>query len=466
VIEELHVVVLAAGKGTRMRSELPKVLHRAAGLPLIEWVLRLARSLEPASITMVLGHGADQVRAELSGAADVRFVLQEPQLGTGHALLQARPLLAGRPGTVVLLSGDVPLLTRRSLERVVAIRRELEAAVVVASAHVPDPTGYGRIVRKDGALERIVEHRDATDDERQIKEINSGVYAFAMDKLFESLAQVGSGNAQGEYYLPELVDIARRSGRAVHAEVLSDAHEILGVNTRVELAALARMLRARTNTALMESGVTLVDPDTAYIDPDVRIGPDTVVHPSVSLEGRTSIGVGCELQSGVRIVDSTLGNQVSVLNHSVVQNSTVADDAKIGPFARLRPQSVICEHVHIGNFVEIKKSEIGAGSKIGHLSYVGDASVGAGVNIGAGTITCNYDGVTKHKTAIGDRAFIGSDTTLIAPVSVGEGAYIAAGSAITEDVPGGALGVARSRQTVKPGWATQRFQTTPKSSQR
>lgn len=464
--EDLHVVVLAAGKGTRMRSEVPKVLHRAAGLALIEWVLRLARSLDPASMTVVLGHGADQVRAALAGANDVHFVVQEPQLGTGHALLQTRSLLEGQRGAVVLLSGDVPLLTKSSLERLIATRRELEAAVVLASATVADPTGYGRIVRTAGVLTRVVEHRDATADERAIREINSGVYVFALESLFESLARVRSSNAQGEYYLPELIEIGKKAGRVVHAEVLADPNEILGVNTRAELAGLARLLRARTNAALMESGVTLVDPDTAYIDPDVRVGADTVVHPFVSLEGATTVGSRCEIQSGVRVTASHLGDDVVVLNHSVIQESSIASGSRIGPFARLRPKSTIYSQVHIGNFVEVKKSSIGEGTKIGHLSYVGDSTVGAGVNIGAGTITCNYDGVAKHRTTIGDRAFIGSDSTLVAPVSVGDGAYVAAGSAITEDVPAGALGVARSRQTVKPGWATQRLKAASKPSQR
>lgn len=455
MVNDLHIVVLAAGKGTRMKSGLPKVLHQAAGLPLIEWVLRLARSLDPASITVVLGHGADAVRAEVE-AADVRCVIQEPQLGTGHALLQAKPALEGASGRVLLLSGDVPLLTAASVARVLDVQRARQAAVVVATAEVPDPTGYGRMIRESGALVRIVEHRDATAAEREVREINSGVYVFELAPLFAALARLGSSNAQGEYYLPDLVDINRRDGRVVEAVKLDDADEIRGINTRAELAEVGRVLQGRINARHMAEGVTLVDPATAYIGPDVHIGQDTILHPFVILDGATSIGAGCELHAGTHISGSTLGGGVTVLNHSVVEASSIADGAKLGPFARIRPESTIGPDVHIGNFVEVKKSQLGKGTKIGHLTYIGDATVGAGVNVGAGTITCNYDGRKKHRTVIGDGAFVGSHSTLVAPVRVGEGAYVAAGSAITENVPDGALGIARGRQTNKTGWVAAR----------
>ncbi|MGE0361905.1 MAG: bifunctional UDP-N-acetylglucosamine diphosphorylase/glucosamine-1-phosphate N-acetyltransferase GlmU [Vicinamibacterales bacterium] len=454
--DDLHVVVLAAGKGTRMRSALPKVLHRAAGLPLIEWVVRAARGLRPQSITIVLGHGSDQVREWFDGATDIRFVIQEPQLGTGHALLQAERVLSGRHGTVLLLSGDAPLVTKTSLERVVALRRHHGASVVVATADLPDPSGYGRIVRDGGALARIVEDRDATPAERLITEVNSGIYAFSLASLFDALRGLGSSNAQGEYYLPELVVVHRRAGRVVVADRLSDADEIRGINTRAELATVSRLLQQRINTSLMAAGVTLEDPATAYIGPDVTIGPDTVLHPFVFLEGRTVVGPECEFHSGARIVDSVVGSRVTVFNHTIVAESTLADDTRVGPFARIRPNSSLGAGSHVGNFVEIKQSAVGDGSKIGHLSYIGDASLGAGVNIGAGTITCNYDGRSKHRTTIGDKAFVGSDSTLVAPVTIGAGAYVAAGSAITEDVPAGGLGIARGRQTNKPGWADAR----------
>lgn len=452
---DVHVVVLAAGKGTRMRSALPKVLHRAAGLPLVEWVLRLARSLEPASITVVLGHGADAVRQAVE-APDLRFVLQEPQLGTGHALLQTKPLLEGASGRVLLLSGDVPLLSTASVRQVLDTQAA-GAAVVVATSLVENPSGYGRIVRVDGGLERVVEHRDASADERQIREINSGVYAFDLGSLFEALAEVGSANAQGEFYLPDLVAIHRRAGRRVAAVMIEDPDEILGINTRVELAEVGRMLQRRVNDAHMTAGVTMVDPATAYVGPDVIIGQDTVLHPFVMLEGRTVIGSDCEIHGGVRVVDSALGDRVQVYNHTVVSASVIAADAHLGPFARIRPGSTLAEGVHVGNFVEIKKSTLGKKTKVGHLTYLGDASVGAGVNVGAGTITCNYDGERKHRTEVGDGAFLGSDSTLVAPVRIGAGAYVAAGSAITEDVPDGALGIGRGRQSNKSGWVAARW---------
>jgi len=456
VTSPLHVVILAAGKGTRMKSRLPKVLHRAAGLPLLDWVLRLARSLDPASITVVTGHEAQRVESA-AAAADVRFVLQEPQLGTGHALRQAQPVLAGATGRVLLLSGDVPLLQADSVRALLDRQAAAEAALVVATARVADPTGYGRIVRDaSGALQRIVEHRDASDELRRIDEINSGVYVFALAPLFEALARVGSANAQGEYYLPDLVEIFHRDGRAVDAVALADPDEIRGINTRAELAEVGRILQTRINAAHMAAGVTLVDPATAYIGPDVTIGSDTIVHPFVILDGRTAIGADCELHAGTRISGCEVADRVTVFNHSVLQDSKISSGATIGPFARLRPQSELYEDVHVGNFVEIKKSTLGKGTKIGHLTYIGDATVGAGVNIGAGTITCNYDGQKKHRTVVGDGAFVGSDSTLVAPVTVGKGAYVAAGSSITENVPDGALGIGRTRQMNKPGWVAAR----------
>jgi bifunctional UDP-N-acetylglucosamine pyrophosphorylase/glucosamine-1-phosphate N-acetyltransferase len=437
-----------------MRSARPKVLHRAAGLSLLEWVLRLARSLQPRSISVVVGYGAEAVEAEAS-APDVRFVRQEPQLGTGHALLQTRPLLDGASGRVLLLSGDVPLLGAPSVRRLLDVQRDGHA-LVVATADVPDPTGYGRIVRDAGELARIVEHRDASSDERRLAEINSGVYVFELAPLFGALAGLGAANAQGEYYLPDLVDIHRRAGRRVAAVKLDDAEEIRGINTRMELAEVAQALRRRINAAHMTGGVTLVDPATAYIGPDVVIGADTVVHPFVMLEGQTSLGGDCEIHAGARISDSVLGDRVTVYNHTVVTSSRLAAGATVGPFARIRPDSELAEDVHVGNFVEVKKSVLGRGTKVGHLSYLGDSTIGAGVNIGAGTITCNFDGQRKHRTEVGDGAFVGSDSTLVAPVRIGADAYVAAGSAITEDVPDGALGIARGRQSNKPGWARAR----------
>jgi bifunctional UDP-N-acetylglucosamine pyrophosphorylase/glucosamine-1-phosphate N-acetyltransferase len=452
----VHVVVLAAGKGTRMKSRRPKVLHPLAGLPLIGHAVRTAKSLAPASITLVLGHGAEAVQHALSSIDGLTFVTQEPQLGTGHALLQAEPVLAGRTGTVVLLSGDVPLLRAESVERLVAHHVSHGAAATVLTTRVDDPFGYGRIVRTDGRIARIVEHRDATLDEQRIREVNSGIYAFDLPPLFDALRAVATGNSQGEYYLPDLVSIYRARGRAVETVALEDPTEVQGVNSQAELAALAAAVRRRLVEALMTSGVTCLDPATTYVDVDVRVAADTVLHPNVYLEGRTVIGAGCEIHAGTRVVDCTVEDGVVIRNHCVLQSSRISSGAVLGPFAHIRPDSDVGAGAHVGNFVELKKTTLGPGSKANHLAYLGDATVGSGVNVGAGTITCNYDGTHKHRTVIEDGAFIGSDSQLVAPVRVGRGAYVAAGSSITSDVPDGALGIARARQVNKDGWAASR----------
>jgi bifunctional UDP-N-acetylglucosamine pyrophosphorylase / glucosamine-1-phosphate N-acetyltransferase len=455
-VSALHLVILAAGKGTRMHSTRPKVLHEAAGLPLIDYVLRAAASVSPESITLIVGHQAAAVQAALGGRPGLQFALQEPQLGTGHALLQAEAALMGKLGTLVLLSGDVPLLRAGSLRALVRRHTEAGAAATVLTAIVDDPHGYGRIVRRDGRIAAIVEHKDAIESERQIREINSGIYAFDLGPLFGALRQIGSANAQGEYYLPDLVTIYRERGLAVETLTLDDPREILGVNSRKELAQVASTLKMSRNDALMASGVTLVDPATAYIGPDVTIGADTIIHPNVQLEGRTEIGARCEIQSSVRIINSIVADEVTIENYCVIADSTIARGARVGPFARIRPESTIGEGAHVGNFVELKKTTLGKGSKASHLTYLGDATIGEQVNIGAGTITCNYDGTAKHRTTIEDGAFIGSDSQLIAPVTVGRGAYVAAGSSITEDVPPGSLAIARGKQTNKEGWAAKK----------
>ena len=325
--------------------------------------------------------------------------------------------------------------------------------MTLLTAHLADPAEYGRVVRESGTPARIVEYRDASPDERRITEINSGIYAFDLTGLFEALSGLAPQNVQGEYYLTDLVDAYRRRSMRVAAVMLEDASEIQGINSRSELAEVGAIVRAEKNQQLMAAGVTIEDPSATYVQPDVTVGPDTILHPGVSLEGQTRIGAGCEIHSGVRIVNSTLGDRVLVRNHCVIVSSRIADDSKIGPFAHLRPDSDVGSGAHVGNFVELKKTVIGAGSKANHLTYLGDATVGAGVNVGAGTITCNYDGRNKYQTVIEDEAFIGSDTQLIAPVRIGRGAYVAAGSSITEDVPPGALAVARGRQVNKEGWA-------------
>jgi bifunctional UDP-N-acetylglucosamine pyrophosphorylase/glucosamine-1-phosphate N-acetyltransferase len=449
----LHVVVLAAGKGTRMKSAQPKVLHRAAGLPLIEHVLRLAAALQPVTTTVIVGHGASLVEWSQRARPGLRFALQEPQLGTGHALLQARPHLPEGEGTVLLLSGDVPLLRLATVRRLLDRHVETHAAATVLTARVPDPSGYGRIVRRDGTIAAIVEHRDATPEERRIDEINSGVYAFDLAPLFDALASIRSGNAQGEYYLPDLVRIYRSRGRGVETVTVADAREIMGVNSRRELADVNAILKTARVEELMAAGVTIVDPASTFVGPDVSVGPDTVLHPNVYLEGKTTIGSGCEIQACVRLVDAIVEDGAVIQNFCVIEQSRIRAGAEVGPFARLRPNSDVGEHAKIGNFVELKKTTLGKGSKASHLSYLGDSTIGEKVNIGAGTITCNYDGRVKSPTVIEDEAFIGSDTQLIAPVRVGRGAYVAAGSSITDDVPAGALGIARGKQINKEGWA-------------
>lgn len=449
---DIHVVILAAGKGTRMRSADPKVLHLAGGLQLIEHVLRAADTLQPATTVVVVGHMAERVEQAVRKRLGLRFALQQPQLGTGHALLQAEPHLAGKSGTVVLLSGDVPLLRPATLQALIATHEARGAAATVVTARVHGPHEYGRIVRQNGRIAAIVEHKDATVAQRQIDEINSGIYAFALEPLFGALRSIGAANAQGEYYLPDLVAIYRDQGLTVETVLLADSREILGVNSRRELADVTAILKATRNDELMTAGVSIVDPASAWIGPDVTIGADTVIHPNVYLEGQTRIGANCEIHAGVRIVDSTIDDGVVINNYCVITESHVATGARIGPFAHIRPQSEIGEGAHVGNFTELKKTSMGKGSKANHLSYLGDAVVGEKVNIGAGTITCNYDGTHKHPTVIEDGAFIGSDTQLVAPVRVGKGAYVAAGSSIVEDVPPGALGIARGKQVNKDGW--------------
>jgi bifunctional UDP-N-acetylglucosamine pyrophosphorylase / glucosamine-1-phosphate N-acetyltransferase len=455
---DLHVVVLAAGKGTRMRSSLPKVLHRAAGLPLIDYILRAAESLRPTSLIVVVGYEADQIREALGTRPGLAFVVQEPQLGTGHALLQTKPLLENARGTLLLLSGDVPLLRRETIERLVRTHESQSAAATVLTAVVDNPTGYGRVLRENGAITEIIEHKDATADQRLISEINSGVYTFDLAPLFAALKSIGSTNAQGEYYLPDLVRMYRTRGLTVETVKLADRNELLGVNSRRELADVATILRSRKNDELMAAGVTLVDPASAYIDPDVTIGGDTIIHPGVFLEGRTRIGANCEIHSGVRLVNTTVDDDAVIHNFCVIFNSHIASGAQVGPFAHLRPDSHVGEQAKVGNFVELKKTTLGRGSKASHLSYLGDSTIGERVNIGAGTITCNYDGIAKHPTVIEDGAFIGSDSQLIAPVRVGKGAYVAAGSSITEDVPAESLAIARSKQVNKEGWTKSRRQ--------
>jgi bifunctional UDP-N-acetylglucosamine pyrophosphorylase/glucosamine-1-phosphate N-acetyltransferase len=453
---DVHVVILAAGKGTRMKSALPKVLHRVAGRPMIEHVRAVAQVLRPRSTTVVIGHQAEVLESAMPRHGDITFVVQEPQLGTAHALLTTEPVLRDATGVLVLLSGDVPLLSGDTLKRLVERHVSRAAAATVVTAVVDDPSSYGRIVRVGEQIARIVEERDATSAEREIREINSGIYAFALAGLFDAVRSIAPENAQKEYYLPDLVAINRRRGLVVETVTVSNPDEIRGINSRVELAAVSRIVRDQKTAELMASGVTIEDPATAYIDRDVTIGADTILHPCVSLEGNTTIGMGCEIHSGARIVDSQIGDRVTVFNHCVITSAKVADDARVGPFAHLRAGADVRAHAKVGNFVELKKTVVGAGSKAGHLAYLGDATIGENVNIGAGTITCNYDGVKKNETVIEDGAFIGSDTQLIAPVTVGKGAYVGSGTTIRQNVPAGALAVSAGRQRNFEGWVEEK----------
>jgi bifunctional UDP-N-acetylglucosamine pyrophosphorylase/glucosamine-1-phosphate N-acetyltransferase len=396
------------------------------------------------------------LRHGLDGFPDLTYVTQEPQLGTGHALLQTAVALERKAGLVLLLSGDVPLLKSHTLAALVQKHVESKVAATVLTAVVDQPYGYGRIVRLKGRISRIVEERDASPAQRKIREINSGVYVFSLGPLFESLRGLATGNAQGEYYLTDLVSTYRRRRLGVETVVVDDPNEIRGINSRSELAEASRIVRQKKNEELMAAGVTIEDPSTTYIDDDVVVGADTVIHPGVHLEGKTQIGQACEIHSGVRIINSTLGDRVTVQNHCVINSGKLAAGVTIGPFAHVRPDTELGESVHIGNFVELKKAVLGKGTKAGHLAYIGDAVVGENVNIGAGAITCNYDGTQKYQTTIEDGVFVGTDSQLVAPVTIRKGAYIGSGTTIRENVPAGALAVSAGRQRNIEGWVERK----------
>jgi len=450
-MSQVTAVILAAGEGKRMRSRQPKVLHPLCGLPLIAYPLRTARALAD-RIVLVVGPNADAV-VERAGSG-VRAVVQRERLGSGHAVLQAQAECG--EGTILVLPGDMPLLSVETIGRLVDHHRKSRAAATVLTAVVPAPQGYGRVVRRGGHVKRIVEDRDATAAEKKIAEINTSVYCFAAAKLWQALGKVRADNDQGEYYLTDVIGILARAGARVDAVVIPDPGEAAGVNDRKQLAAVAAVQRRRILDRLMESGVTILDPASTYIDDTVTIEPDTTIHPHVTIEGPSAIGGDCIIGPGCHVSASRIAERVTLLPYCVIRESAIDEDATLGPFCHLRPLAHVGPKAKIGNFVELKKSTIGRGSKVPHLSYVGDATVGEGVNVGAGTITCNYDGVNKHETKIGDRAFIGTNTSLVAPVTVGEGAYVGAGSTITKDVPPGALAVGRAQQIVKEGWAARK----------
>ncbi len=456
---DLAVVILAAGLGTRMKSRHAKVLHQVGGRTLIELVVDTATRLAPPDLVyVVVGHQAGRVRQAVAPSG-VRFVEQKEQLGTGHAVLTGRGEIDRAAPHLLLLYGDCPLVRVETLQAL--LRRHLEsgAAATVLTTRLADPTGYGRIVRDaEGRLIRIVEEKAASPAERAIQEINSGIYCFETAPLFECLAGLRPDNPAGEYYLTDVISCLVRRGLPVSSHTVDDPSEVLGINTRVELAEVDALLRRRTARDLMLSGVTIQRPETVLVDSGVCIGQDTILEPFVQVLGHSTLGAGCRIRSYSVISDSSLGDEVVVQPWSWVHDSRIERGVQIGPYARLRGGNHVEQDARIGNFVELKKTRLGRGSKANHLAYLGDATIGAGVNIGAGTITCNFDGAAKHPTVIEDGVFVGSNSTLVAPLRIGPGAYLAAGSVITEDVEPGALAIGRSRQTVKPGWALRRKQ--------
>ncbi len=455
-MENLTVVILAAGLGTRMKSKKAKVLHEAGGMPLVEHVVRTALEFAaPDRVFVVVGNQAEQVEAALSRYG-VQFVLQAEQKGTGHAMTVCRGRVAAE-GPLVILYGDAPLLTVDSLRRLIEEQRNTGAAASVLTTMLDNPAGYGRILRDtEGNVAAIVEEKAATPEQRSVREINSGIYCFDGSVLWRHLDAIGTDNPAGEYYLTDIVEIFRRAGHATRPVLLEDATEVLGINTRAELAIVDRVFRDRKNHELMLDGVTIQKPETVTIDAGVRIGRDTVIEPFAQILGRTVIGEDCRVGACSILRDAALANDVRIAPFTTVDSSQLDSGSRAGPFARLRMQAHVEADASVGNFVELKKTRLGRRSKSQHLAYLGDATIGEDVNVGAGTITCNYDGRAKHPTAIRDGAFIGSNATLVAPVEIGTGSYVAAGSVITESVPGDSLALGRARQVVKEGWARKR----------
>ncbi len=458
--------MLAAGKGTRMKSARAKVLHAAHGLPLLEHVLRAVSQLGASPLSVVVGHQAESVEAAFAGR-DLAFVRQDPPLGTGHAVQAARGVFSRTPErTLLVLSGDVPLLGAQTLTRLLETHEAQGAAATLLTVSLPDAGAYGRVLRDDaGHVAAIVEAKDATDKERAVREINAGIYAFEVPALLEVLSLLRPQNAQGEYYLTDVIGLLRGRGHRVAALCAEDPAEAMGVNTLAELAEISRLLSARRLAELMRQGVVVEDPGSTHVGLDATVEPEAVLRAFTLVEGRSTVRGGAMVGPWVRLVDAEVGRGAQVLDHCLLRECVVEEGASIGPFAHIRPESWVGPGAKVGNFVELKKTRLGAGAKAPHLSYIGDATVGAKANIGAGTITCNYDGTHKHPTTIGERAFVGSNSTLVAPVVIGEGSYVAAGSAITGDVPPGALAVGRSRQVVKPGWVEERTRNRPRKEQ-
>ena len=459
-LPDCAIVILAAGKGTRLKSSRAKVLHRAGGLPLIEHVVRACQRLKPRAIIAVVGHHAEDVSAVLKPLG-VQIVIQEPQRGTGHAMLMARRTLGSRAKYALVLPGDAPLVRTETLAEMARMHRQSLSAATILSALLERPEGYGRILRRnEGTVEAIVEDSALTDDQRAINEINSSIYAFTLAKLWPCLARLRPDNIHRELYLTDAIAMLRAQGESVGALVAADAEEVLGCNTRADLAAVDEVFRRRKRAELMDAGVSMLMPESILIDADVTVGPDTLLEPGVQLLGKSRIGAACTIRTGSILTDVAMEDRALVRPYSVINSSHLAAETEIGPFAHLRTAVRMHDRAHVGNFVELKNTVLGEGTKAMHLSYLGDAHIGGGTNVGAGTITCNYDGVKKNPTTIGRRVFIGTDTALVAPVKVGDGAYIAAGSVITKNVPADALAIARGHQVNKLGWAAKRRRAT------
>jgi len=448
---KLMAVVLAAGQGKRMKSKLYKVLHPVVGKPMVGHVVDTLNHIDTTRTLVVVGYGAEAVQAYLGDR--VEYALQAEQLGTGHAVLQAKDALGSEEGMTIVICGDTPLISEETLRSMIQLHQESGASATILTAKLDNPFGYGRIIRgADGRVARIVEQKDCTPEEAAVKEMNTGTYVFDNKKLFEALASVTNNNNQNEYYLTDVVGILTAQGEVVQGFCMADSAESIGVNDRVGLAEAERLFKERINRAHMMNGVTIIDPVNTYIDPEVKIGADTVLLPGTILRGRTVIGENCSIGPQSEIIDSIIQDDVSI-KQSVLQEAFVDSDTNVGPFAYLRPGAKLGKHVKVGDFVEVKNATIGDGSKVSHLSYVGDAKVGTNVNIGCGAITVNYDGFNKNLTEIGDDAFVGSNVNLIAPVRIGNGAYVVAGSTITHEVEDGDLAIARERQSNKPGYA-------------
>lgn len=453
-MESITALVLAAGEGKRMKSGYSKLVHKACGKAMIEWVCGAAENAGVSETVAIVGHKAEQVM-ECMGDR-VKYVMQEKQLGTGHAVMQAEEYIRNTSGYVLVLYGDTPLVTSETIAETIKFHKESGSKATVITAELPDPTGYGRILRDEkGCIARIVEHRDATEQERAVGEINSGMYLFSAKELLGALKEITNDNDQGEYYLTDTISILIRKGYKVSAYKISDADEVMGVNDRVQLHQASEVLRKRINRKLMLAGVTIIDSASTFIDSEVTVGMDTVIYPGTIIEGSSVIGENCTIGPNSRVVASTIGNNVK-FNNSIILESAIEDDAQIGPFAYIRPESRICEKAKIGDFVEIKKSVVGKKTKIPHLTYIGDAEIGENTNIACGVVTVNYDGKKKSRTIVGNNAFVGCNVNLVAPVTVKDNTYIAAGSTITEEVPEYSLAIARSRQVIKEDWVNKK----------